>query len=100
MMNNPYHSPTEPPASSHPRSPVGSPALPFWVYLLCGWPILLVVIGGLLGGALGGGAYGLNMMIWKSTLPLAARVPLILVVGAGAVGVWFIIAITANFMLR
>ena len=74
---------TDPPAAK----------LPFAAHLLCGWPILLVVIGGLVGGGLGGGAYAINLKIYKSQLPLAAKIVLIPLIGVGAILLWLAIAI-------
>ncbi len=35
--------------------------LPPLAYLMCGWPLLLVAIGGAIGGCLGGAAFGVNL---------------------------------------
>ena len=44
--------------------------LPPLAHVVCGWPLLLVIIGGAVGGGLGGLAYGINVAIYKSRLPL------------------------------
>jgi hypothetical protein len=68
---------------------VESHATPIWVYLVCGWPLALVAIGGgLLGGLCGGAAFGINLGIWKSSLPLVAKIVLIPMVGLIAVACW------------
>ena len=61
--------------------------LPASAHVMCGWPLLLVAIGGAIGGGLGGAAYGINIAIYKSKLPVAAKILLNLVTGAAAIGV-------------
>lgn len=48
--------------------------LPATAHLICVWPLLLVAIGVAIGGALGGLAYGVNVGIYKSKLPLPAKI--------------------------
>jgi hypothetical protein len=74
-------------------SKVESHAIPIWVYLICGWPFALVAIGGMIGGLCGGAAFGINLSIWKSSLPLAAKIILIPIVGFTAIGVWLVAAL-------
>lgn len=62
-------------------------------HLLCGWPLALVFIGGAVGGGLGGLAYGLNMAVYKSNLPIPAKAVLNLAIGAAAIGGWYLIAL-------
>ena len=64
---------------------------PWTVHLLCGWPLILVALGGAIGGALGGAAYAVNMGLYKSSLPTAAKVILNLLTGLGAVILWMVI---------
>jgi len=64
-------------------------SLPCIAHVLCGWPLLLIAIGGALGGGLGGAAYGINLSIYKSNLSVPAKVISILAVGLGAAGLWF-----------
>src|SRR6266481_4821615 len=68
-------------ASAVPGKPE-SVLLPKWAHLLCGWPLVLVAFGGAIGGGLGGAAYGVNLMIYKSHLPLAVKVALNLLTAA------------------
>ncbi len=68
------------------------PKLQASVHFMCGWPLLLVAVGGAIGGGLGGAAYGINLAIYKSKLPAVAKVLLNIVVGVGAIGIWFAIA--------
>ncbi len=69
-----------------------STRLPISAHLLCGWPLVLVAFGGAIGGGLGGAAYGVNLMIYKSHLPLAVKVALNLVTGSAAFVLWALIA--------
>jgi hypothetical protein len=62
--------------------------LPGAAYVLCGWPLLLVAIGGAIGGGLGGAAFGVNLKIYKSNLPTAAKIVLNLLTGFAAIGIW------------
>ena len=67
--------------------------LPASAHLMCGWPLLLVAFGGAIGGGLGGAAYGINVGIFKSKLPVAAKVLLNLLTGLVALGIWAAIAL-------
>jgi hypothetical protein len=66
--------------------------LPIGAHLMCGWPLLLVGIGGAIGGGLGGAAYAINVAIYKSKQPLVAKVILNLVTGFAAIGIWVLTA--------
>ena len=66
--------------------------LPKSAHLACGWPLLLVTIGGAIGGGLGGAAYGVNMAIYKSNLPIPAKIVLNLLTGFVAIGTWALLA--------
>ena len=61
-------------------------------HVLCGWPLILVGIGGAIGGALGAAAYAINLAIYKGTMPGIFKVVLNLVVGTSAIAGWLIIA--------
>ena len=50
------------------------------------------VVGGAIGGGLGGAAYGTNLWIFKSRLPLAAKVALNVFTGCAAFVLWPLIA--------
>jgi hypothetical protein len=68
------------------------PKLPISAHLMCGWPLILVFLGGAIGGGLGGAAYGVNMAIYKSNLPTAAKIALNLITGTAAIILWIMIA--------
>ncbi len=50
--------------------------LPTVAHILCGWPLILIAIGGAIGGGLGGLAYGINIGIYKSKMPLIVKIAL------------------------
>jgi|WetSurMetagenome_2_1015567.scaffolds.fasta_scaffold1016332_1 hypothetical protein len=66
--------------------------LPVLAHLMCGWPFILVAIGGCIGGAMGGAAYAINVAIYKSKLPVFVKVPLNILTGLLAIVLWAIIA--------
>ena len=82
------------------NSSTATPKLPAHVHVLCGWPLLLVAIGGAIGGGLGGLAYAINLAIYKAQLPVALKVILNVVVGITAIGIWFAIALAINSARR
>ena len=66
--------------------------MPVIGHILCGWPLLLVAIGGAIGGGLGGAAYAINAGIYKTQLPIPAKIVLNIITGSAAIGIWFYIA--------
>ena len=76
---------------SIPEAKAAKPKLPVKVHLMCGWPLILVLVGGLIGGAIGGAAYGLNLAIYGSNLATPVKVGLNILVGLAAFGLWFVI---------
>jgi hypothetical protein len=63
-----------------------SHATPIWVYLLCAWPLVFAtLLNPQSGWIIGGIAFAINLIAWRSPLPLAAKLPLNLLVGAGAI---------------
>jgi hypothetical protein len=66
--------------------------MPVMAHILCGWPLILLPIGGAIGGALGGLAYGVNLSLYKSNIPGVFKIMLNLLVGMMAIGGWLIIA--------
>ena len=71
------------------REPV---SVPKWAHLVCGWPLAMVCFGGAIGGGLGGAAYAVNLIIYRSHLVPAAKVVLNLLTGLVAIGLWALIA--------
>lgn len=74
----------------------GKHKYPTKVYLMCGWPLLLVLIGGAIGGALGALAFSMNLKIYNSALSNPVKVILNMMAGATAIAMSFV----ASFMLR
>jgi len=87
METNPQPAPKESSPDLKSRN-----KLPASAHVMCGWPLLLVAIGGAIGGGLGGAAYGINVAIYKSKLPVAAKILLNLLTGAAAISIWAAIA--------
>jgi len=70
--------------------------LPASAHVLCGWPLLLVAIGGAIGGGLGGAAYGINVTIYKSKMPVILKIILNLSMGSAAVAIWLSVGMAFN----
>ena len=66
--------------------------LPTIAHILCGWPLILLFVGGAIGGALGGLAYVINISIYKSKLPGVLKFVLNPLVGIMAIGAWYMIS--------
>jgi len=66
--------------------------LPTIAHFLCGWPLILLFVGGAIGGALGGLAYVINISIYKSKLPGVLKFVLNPLVGIMAIGAWYMIS--------
>ena len=71
-----------------------------WGHMLCGWPMILVFLGGFIGGAMGGLAYGINLTVYKSQLPQPVKFILIMVIGGVAIVAYFVISLMALQALR
>lgn len=48
--------------------------IPSYVHILCGYPLIMIFIGGAVGGGLGGLAYVINIMIYKSKLSFLIKI--------------------------
>lgn len=71
---------------------ISKPKLSTNAYLMIGWPLCLVLIGGAIGGGLGGVAYMINLKIYKSNLPNFQKIILNLICGFSAFVMWWFIA--------
>jgi hypothetical protein len=69
-------------------------------HLMCGWPLFLVAIGGLVGGLLGGAAYGINLTIYKSQLPTYGKIALNIGAGLMAVILWLLIVLAIQSQVQ
>jgi hypothetical protein len=67
--------------------------LPPSAHALCGWPLVLVLFGGAIGGGFGALAYFINLRIYKSQLPSAAKIVLNPLIGLAAFALWFVIGV-------
>lgn len=83
-----------------PKSDATAAKLPAWAHLLCGWPLVLIAIGGAIGGGLGGAAYGINIAIYKSSLPLPLKIILNIITGLAAALIWLAAAIAIQTALQ
>ena len=73
--------------------------LPPLVMMACGWPIVIVVMGGLIGGLLGGAACGVNMALYKSKLPRWSLWILNPLVGVTAFVLYLVLALALGLAL-
>lgn len=66
--------------------------LTLMAHVLCGWPLILVIFGGAIGGALGGLAYAGNVAVYKADIPKVWKIVLNPLIGIAAIVLWFVIA--------
>nr|WP_174507476.1 hypothetical protein [Acinetobacter sp. Marseille-Q1620] len=74
------------------KSWFGNSKYPAKVYFMCGWPLLLVFIGGAIGGFCAALAFSINLKIYKSELLNPLKIILNVLTGFITVLVWFIVA--------
>ncbi len=86
--------------STNPNENTAKEKLPALAHVMCGWPLILVGIGGAVGGGLGGAAYGINVAIYKSSLPAVAKVALNILTGIAAFVLWLGIAVAIQSARR
>jgi hypothetical protein len=67
--------------------------LPWHSHVISGWPLVMVIIGGLIGGACGGLAYGASMSLIKKKGISATSYILSTVIGIGCVALYFVVII-------
>lgn len=65
---------------------------PKYVHLIAGWPFVLVLFGGLIGGGLGGLAYLINLKIYNSQLSKINKILANMMCGMVAISAWWFIA--------
>lgn len=78
-----------------PAAPAEGPVpekIPPLVHVVCGWPLVLAGVGGVIGGALGGLAYGLNITAYRKGVTMPGLVGVSLIVGAAAIFLWTLVA--------
>ena len=62
-------------------------------HIICGWPLILVFIGGAIGGACGGLAYALNAKLYLSELSKTKKYLYITLVGLGAFVLYYAVVV-------
>lgn len=65
---------------------------PKYVHLIAGWPFVLVLFGGLIGGGVGGLAYLINLKIYHSQLSKINKILANIMCGMVAISAWWWIA--------
>lgn len=65
--------------------------LPWHAHVISGWPLIMVVIGGLVGGACGGLAYGASISLIKKKGVSASSYILSALIGIGCVLFYFVL---------
>ena len=75
------------------------PKLPPFAHAIAGWPLIMILVGGALGGLCGGGAYGLSMALMKKKGVKAGTCVLSLLIGVAGVALYFgaVVALTLAF---
>lgn len=63
--------------------------LKWYEHVACGWPLVLVFVGGAIGGACGGAAYMINGNIFKADHPTPLKYVYSFLVGIGAIVLYF-----------
>jgi hypothetical protein len=78
---------------SNPAIAQPKPQLVWYQHLWIGWPIILVLAGGLIGGACGGAAWGINQKVFKSIEDPLIRYLLTGIISVAAVIVYFVLVV-------
>lgn len=76
------------------EEPIPTPekhTLTWFEHLACGWPLIMVVVGGALGGALGGGAYALSAALFRRSGGNARNYIYSGLIGVGAIVAYFVV---------
>lgn len=64
--------------------------LQWYEHLACGWPLVLVGIGGALGGLCGGAAYVISAKIFRKEIPSTKKYIYAILVGLSAIVVYLL----------
>lgn len=62
-------------------------------HLACGWPLSLIGIGGALGGLLGGGAYAINVQVFRKSISKTKKYIYSFLIVFSAFAVYFLIIV-------
>mgnify|MGYP000471743597 CR=1 FL=1 len=71
----------------------GSIKLPWHAHVIAGWPLAMIAIGGLIGGACGGLAYGVSMSLINKKGISAISYILSAIIGISCIALYFIVII-------
>ena len=74
-------------------TPTESRQLPAYAHAIAGWPLIMIVIGGALGGLCGGGAYGISMALLKKRGVSPLSCFLSFIIGVAGVGLYFVVVV-------
>lgn len=97
MAQNPFQTPQAEQTSQQETTKKDD--IPTSAHVMCGWPLVLVLIGGLVGGACGGAAYAINLAIYKSNMANGIKIVLNLLTGLAAIGLWLgIVSALAGYL--
>ncbi|OGH13344.1 MAG: hypothetical protein A2687_05015 [Candidatus Levybacteria bacterium RIFCSPHIGHO2_01_FULL_38_26] len=72
--------------------------LKWYEYFVCGIPLILIFIGGLIGGAIGGGAFAINIKLWKSSKSKALKIAGVTGITIGAFIITLVLAIIVRLL--
>ena len=72
---------------------------PLSVHLMAGWPLVLVIFGGVVGAIFAVMAYIANRKIYSSTLPKIQKILANLLCGMAAMSLWWFVAQWIQHML-
>ncbi|EKD65205.1 MAG: hypothetical protein ACD_50C00153G0002 [uncultured bacterium] len=95
VAKNPKSSPSQPHKIKKPGFWSG---LKWYEYFVCGIPLILIFIGGLIGGAIGGGAFAINIKLWKSSKSKALKIAGVTGITIGAFIITLVLAIIVRLL--
>ena len=67
--------------------------LPSYAHAIAGWPLIMIVFGGALGGLCGGGAYGISMAMLKKRGVTPLSCLLSFLIGIAGIGLYFVVVV-------
>ncbi len=79
--------------SADPTVEQTKPQMSAMAHIAAGWPMALVAVGGLIGGACGGAAYGISISIFKKRGATVSTYIYATLIGIAAVALYFAVII-------